>query len=391
MEWLLKIVEGPMKGAEIALVEGVTVAFGSGDDCDIVVRDATVPARACEFVSDATGVRIAVGGGAAEPLPSFEVRSFGTTSFAVGPVSGEWLELLRPARAVASESAPPAAPAAVPAPAPASEEEAPPSCRRAGCLLVTLLLLVLAAVLVWLFWPWLRERGRILANRPSASPAAVSVIRLPLSEIARQHGLSLTNGPTAAPLLVGNLRRRTERLAVRALALASDPSVRFDLTDDETLLASSSELVFACSDGALKVDAAADRSVTLSGYAPSFRALESALRALNADVRGIEKVDTSRVRIGGAAPEAVAKTPFVREELPGERPVVAIPAHTPEPAAARRDYPIAGILTAPYPCVVMRSGLRLVEGAQIGEAVLVKIEADRLLLQEGSGVVEWRP
>ena len=45
MSFLLKIVEGPNKGAEIALVEGVAVTFGKGDDCDIVIADSTMPAE----------------------------------------------------------------------------------------------------------------------------------------------------------------------------------------------------------------------------------------------------------------------------------------------------------------------------------------------------------
>jgi hypothetical protein len=43
MNFLLKIVEGPNKGAEIALVEGVAVTFGKTDDCDIMLADATFP------------------------------------------------------------------------------------------------------------------------------------------------------------------------------------------------------------------------------------------------------------------------------------------------------------------------------------------------------------
>ena len=43
MNFLLKIVEGPNKGAEIALVEGVAVTLGKGDDCDIVLADPTLP------------------------------------------------------------------------------------------------------------------------------------------------------------------------------------------------------------------------------------------------------------------------------------------------------------------------------------------------------------
>jgi len=410
-----------MKGAEIALVEGVAVSFGSGDDCDVIVQDATVPAKACEFEVDASGVRIAVGGGSAETLPPFEVRSFGTTSFAVGPVDGEWQELIKPVRPAIEradpedkDGKPPSDSTTAPQASDADGEAATSS--KSPYLLLAVILLFVAAVVVllaWLFWP------RIVEKYPEAESARVAVVEkvgswtcpcrtqsssiLPaapspsLADLAKQHGLTLERSNPANPsnLLRGNLTRRTERLAVRALALAADPNVKFDLTDDETLLSAASELLFACSDGALKVESASNRAVTISGFAPSRGALERAIRALNADVKGIEKLDASRVKVGGTAPAAVVGTPFVREQPPGEHPVVAIPAHTPNPplpkAKKQRDYPIAGILTVPYPCVVMRNGVRLVEGAQIGGVVLVKIEADKLTLRDGNQDIEWRP
>ena len=42
MNFLLKIVEGPMKGAEVALVAGTRLKVGSADSCDIVLADATL-------------------------------------------------------------------------------------------------------------------------------------------------------------------------------------------------------------------------------------------------------------------------------------------------------------------------------------------------------------
>jgi len=45
----------------------------------------------------------------------------------------------------------------------------------------------------------------------------------------------------------------------------------------------------------------------------------------------------------------------------------------------------------PYPCVVLRTGLRLAEGAQIGTATIVRIEADRLILRDGKTEFAWRP
>ena len=91
MNFLLKIVEGPNKGAEIALVEGVAVTLGKGDDCDIVLADPTMPDAPLSVEASADGV--VVGG---EPLESFSVKTFGATSFAVGPADAPWGELKWP-------------------------------------------------------------------------------------------------------------------------------------------------------------------------------------------------------------------------------------------------------------------------------------------------------
>ena len=75
MNFLLKIVEGPNKGAEIALVEGVAVTLGKGDDCDIVLADPTMPDAPLSVEASADGVT--VGG---EPLEPFSVKTFGSIS-----------------------------------------------------------------------------------------------------------------------------------------------------------------------------------------------------------------------------------------------------------------------------------------------------------------------
>ena len=47
MNVLLKIVQGPNAGAEIALAEGMTVSLGKGDSCDILLADLSLPEVAC--------------------------------------------------------------------------------------------------------------------------------------------------------------------------------------------------------------------------------------------------------------------------------------------------------------------------------------------------------
>ena len=434
MGFLLKIVEGPMRGAEIALVEGLRVSVGSGDDCDIVLADGSLPAHAFELDVTATSVTL-VRGDETQALTPFEVVDVGTTAFAVGPAEGEWPEnLARVARArpvadaTGAKPGEPAADATGAKPGAATEKTAdrvtgakpssgeggarpdeagasPASraCRRGrgfGCLVVVVLLLLLVGLL-YFFWPRVRaacpaaETARVAVVEQSlhawgwakglcreiharcAKPAPAVVPGPSLAEIAAQHGLALgeRNG---APLLAGNLRRRTERLAIRSLALADSPNVRFDLTDDESLKAAADELLFVVTEGALKAVAASNRVVTLTGRIPTSAALEKAVRALNADVKGIARLVTDGVSVGGPLPTATA-----------DEPATAPKRRVAKPSAP--DYPIAGILTAPYPCVVLRNGTRLTEGASLGTAVLVTIAADKLTLKDGGSVIEWKP
>ena len=405
MNWLLKIVEGPLKGAEVALVDGRRVSLGSDDACDIVVGDAALAAQACELDVSETGVTVLTPDGAATALKPFEVRTFGTTAFAVGPVDQPWGDLVYPPPEAPDAPVPaPSEPSAEPEAAepPPAEAEAAPK-RRHGCLgtvLVLLLLLVGALALlhcrrasIEARWP---QVARFRAEVESAvqgqwgrcfgtarAPAAPVAKGPSLPELAAQHGLAFveTNGVRQ---LAGNVRRRTERLAIRALALADDPSVQFDLTDDETLRASADELLFVVTEGALKATAASNRVVTLAGYAPSAAKLERALRALAADVPGIERAETKAVQVGGPAPAGT-----VAAEAAPDAPKVSRPHAGQE--RKRAVEPIAGILMHPYPCVVLRTGLRLAEGAQIGTATIVRIEADRLVLRDGKTEFAWRP
>lgn len=450
MGFLLKIVEGPMKGAEIALVEGLRVSVGSGDDCDIVLADGSLPAHAFELDVTATSVTL-VRGDETQALTPFEVVDVGTTAFAVGPAEGEWPEnLARVARArpvadaTGAKPGEPAAdatgrlaadatsakPSAAGANSGAATEKtadratgakpssgeggarpdeagaSPAPCARRrgrgfGCLAVVVLLLLLAG-LFYFFWPRVRaacpaaETTRVsvvehslrawdgakglcrVAYARCAKPAPVAAAPGPsLAEIAAQYALTLTERD-GAPLLTGNVRRRTERLAIRSLALADSPNVRFDLTDDESLKAAADELLFVVTEGALKAVAASNRVVTLTGRIPTSAALEKAVRALNADVKGIARLVTDGVSVGGPLPTATT-----------DEPATAPKRRVAKPSAP--DYPIAGILTAPYPCVVLRNGTRLTEGASLGTAVLVTIAADKLTLKDGGSVIEWKP
>lgn len=418
--WLLKIVEGPAAGAEVALVHGTRVTVGPTDDCDIVLPDAALPTFSLDVAG--TGVTLVTAAGEARALRPFEIEAFGTTAFAFGPGEGPWQPLVRrsdPAPSAAPEETPSPAPATSPASphgadapdahpaapddAPAAPDDAPAAPARnrrawgCGCLAAALVILVLLLVAGWFFraplanrFPavaaqvekasaavrgWCGAKKSAQADAPNAAPT--------LAVLVEQYGLERAE-KDGRPLLKGNVKRRTERLAIRSVALAEDPRTAFDLTDDETLKASADELLFVVTEGALKATAASNRVVSLAGYAPSTDQLARAVRALNQDVPGIDRLDTAAVQVGGMPAAAVAQTKFAAA---APKPPVAATAG----AVARRDYPIAGIVTKPFPLVVMRNGLRLAEGAQIGTAVIERIEADRLVLRDGKSTFEWEP
>ena len=408
MNWLLKIVEGPQRGAEIALVGGRRTSFGSDDACDLVVVDSSVPAKAFELdVSDAA-VTLLVPGEEAKVLPPFEVRQFGATAIAVGPADRPWDALVYPKAEPETPAPPPEATPAEPqtptegAGTDTASEAVATSHRGRGCLVAAFaaaLLLLLVIVLLWFFWtpfaqacPWAeRARARAVAvfsGKPPADPTSAtgaSDETASLAQLAKQYALELveTNGVRK---LAGNLARRTERQAIRALALAAEPTVQFDLTDDETLLASANELLFVVTEGALKAASASNRVVELTGYVANAAKLEQALRALSLDVPGVARCETGNVQVGGTPPAKVDPTDPTRTVVAAVEP----PRIEAKPVP-RKELPIAGILLKPYPSVVMRGGLRLAEGAQIGTAVIVRIEADKLVLREGTQEFEWKP
>ena len=55
------------------------------------------------------------------------------------------------------------------------------------------------------------------------------------------------------------------------------------------------------------------------------------------------------------------------------------------------EFPVCGILTSPYPCLVMSNGMRILEGAPFADGVIVKIEADRVVFTNSTGSVVWKP
>ena len=409
MNFLLKIVEGPNKGAEIALVENIAVTLGKADDCDIILADPTLPDA--PFRLEATAAGVTLDGEAIEP---FHVKSAGSTAFAVGPSDAAWGELVWPQ----TESAPTAEeheaadagrgdeaaasggdlprPPAEPEPA----EAAPEKHRRGwlGCLVLLIVILLLLLGAAWFFRDALRPRVEALWGRLTGKVAVLaadadgepSQDKCPrsgdaLSAIAAKYGLSLTND-AGRVTLSGNFRTRAERLTATAEAYESQPGVELDLSDDESFRTAAEDALFTLTEGALKVSAATNRYLTIVGSSLSAIALKKTLEALNADLPRLRDVDVSGVRLGLIAAQT-GESIDPETGLPVARPA----RRKPKVANQKPNIPVCGILTMPYPCLVMRNGARIFEGATVGDSVIMKIEADSVTVTNANGRFTWKP
>lgn len=408
MNFLLKIVEGPNRGAEIALVEGVAVTLGKGDECDIVLADSTMPEEplSIEAADDAVTVN-------GERLEQFAVKTIGATSFAVGPADSPWGELKWPKKEDISRKD------AEPAEAQSGEDE---SSRRdaeaqsaeeeeenlrdsapqreekkrhgcLGCLLWAVLLVLLLAALAWLFRATVRpyaEKALAYARESlhlggwTGGSGIGAALPMTLSEVASSYGLELEENDGLAKLS-GNLKTRAERLRATAEAYEARPGVDLDLSDDESFKASADDALFTITEGAIKVVAATNRVLSIAGTSSSPVALKRILESLNNDLPKLRDVDAAGV-VYGKVPGNAAGDNDDGEALIGV-------THAKRRAARAKDpsLPVCGILTTPYPCLVMRDGSRVLEGASLGGNVIVKIEADAVTVTNATGRFTWKP
>ena len=399
MKFLLKIVQGPNAGAEIALVEGVRVTLGSADSCDIVLADPTLAAEACAIEASDDSVVLSVPGSEPESLAPLQVRSFGSTALAVGPADAPWGPLVWEAPAggdaaaagtdeARSPSAPPkaeesgdasgsSAPGSDNAEGAESRPAATPSRgrgRRVGCLVLLLLALLFSAWLLTRRWRTASESPAAFAS-PKPPPAESSS---GVADIATRYGLVLveTNGTT---LVRGDFATRAKRIAATAELYEAQPGVALDLADRETLFTAVSDLLQAATDNALAVSDITNRVVVLAGRAPDPAALHAWREALLADVPRLAGADTAAV---------VLDSP------------VSVPANNSSPVTRRSSLapkapriPLRCILLQPYPCLVLQDGQRLLEGAEVADGYKIsKITFDRILFRRGDEEeLEWTP
>lgn len=392
MGFLLKIVEGPNKGAEVALVEGVAVTLGKGDDCDIVLADTTLPDSPVAI--EASEAAVTLDGERIEPL---HVRTLGATSLAVGPADSAWGELVWPqkedkGRNAGDEGREDDGPSQAASPAPPPEEppaeKAPAEKKRrrglAGCLVVVLLAAIVLAAVWWFFG------GRIVefVERRANAAKEVVVPKATLADVADKYSLDVEQRD-GRDVLVGNLKTRAERLAATAEAYEARPGVEVDLSDDESFRASAVDALFTLTEGSIEVVAATNRVVELSGLSRSPASLERVLKALNADLPKMRGFDVSRVKFSGAVADVVGEQAGQGGEPLGLS--TSTQSGGARKSAPSLNFPVCGILMTPYPCLVMRNGSRVLEGASVGESVILKIEADAVTVSNSMGVVTWKP
>ncbi len=393
MNFLLKIVEGPNKGAEVALVEGVAVTLGRRDDCDIILADQTLPDAPVKIEPSATGVKV---DGAA--LAPFEVKTLGATSFAVGPADAPWGELVWPRKAEEAgekpkEDTPVAEIPQEKAPESAPQEEKKEEKRHGGflgCIVMLALLLVVLAALGWFFRDKIRETGvfkSISAPAEDESAETAAQPQVTLSTIAGKYGLSFSEEGDV-PVISGNLKTRRERLQVIAEVYQLRPGTELDLSDDESFRASAEDALFNVTEGALKVAAATNRVLSVSGKVASPAALERMVRALAADLPKMRDIDVEGVAFSRAAASIESEGDAETEDGSGTL-VAAVSAAPAQPSVP--EIPVCGIMTVPYPYLVMRDGRRVMEGAAIGDSVILKIEADSVTLTNSMGRIVWKP
>ena len=387
MNRILKIVGGPLKGAEIALVAGMKVKVGSGDDCDVIVSDPTLEKFAFELDIAEDEVTLTLPDGAARTLLDFEVREFGSSAFAVGPAEGVWQEVVWPEKRdqgsgigdqeagtseeVEGEVPPKADPLkGAEDDRPETEEEKKPS-RVSWLAALVLAVAVIALLVALVLWRGCVPDREIEANAPG------------LAEIAEKYALKVveTDGKT---VVAGDFRTRGERLRAAAEVYSARPGADLNFADDESMRSGAEDLLQLVTEGRIEVVAVSNRLVTLKGYAASSEALRDILVALDADVPHVERVDCTGVTCGSGAEAA--------EDLPTFPPV---PGAKPRPRRAKSavspNLPVCGILTTPYRCLILKDGSRILEGGEFGGCIVERISADAVTLRNAAGAFEWRP
>ena len=392
MSALLKIVQGPNAGAEIALPDGIEITLGKADTCDIVLADPTLPDAPLALSATAEGVTLD-----GTPLEPLHVRLFGSTAFAVGPSDTAWPSLVwpapeSPAPAVEPETGsagvPPAEPPA-PTPAPPPPPALAPSKPRRSLLARLLVPLAVLFVAVLLLVLLLSRCTR--APAPATDPAAAEAEhRQKLADFATRYNLTL-DATASRPSFTGNFATRAERLEATARLYEAFPGAALDLTDDESIRTAVADSLYTLGESALSIASVSDRTVTLAGATVSPATLSAAIEALRSDIPRLTAVEASSVTFRAPAsairPAAVA----AEAEAAAETAIRRRRLSRASSSSANAPFQVCGILSTPYPCLVLQNGARVFPGATLGGSVVQSITPDSVVLATTNGTFTWKP
>ena len=251
-------------------------------------------------------------------------------------------------------------------------------------------------VLAWLFRATVRPyaekvlayaRESLHVGGGTGGAGMGAALPMTLSEVASSYGLELEENNGQAKLS-GNLKTRAERLRATAEAYEARPGVDLDLSDDESFRAAADDALFTITEGAMKVVAATNRVLSIAGTSPSPFALKRILESLSADLPKLRDIDATGVAYGMVPGNEKSEE---GDSDDGETPIGVFHARRRTSKAKEPSLPVCGILTAPYPCLVMRDGSRVLEGAALDGNVIVKIEADAVTVTNATGRFTWKP
>lgn len=401
MSFLLKIVQGPNAGAEVALTEGVTLSFGTSTECDIVLNDASLAPQAFEL--EITQERVVfIQNGRTLKLDPYHVKFVGTTALVVGPLEGGWKDLLWPdlTATTTTDATETAEDSLV--------EEAPPqgSPKRSRMwrILICLLLLLLGGAIGFAFWKypdgskaitlrswtWVKTTCGALFSSDEPTPATTTTTpKVSLDAVAKAYGFTVSQ-QGAMTIATGDFKTRVDRLTATAKAYAAHPGLQLDFSDEETLKTAMEQQLDLLTEGRLQVVRVEGRKVSLSGTVASEAALKRYLTSIQTDVPKVQAMDCSQVVVPVHPPVV---TPTVAKRVSKKPPKVASAPTKPTTSTQSKhpEMPVVGILSVPYPCLVLSDGSRAMEGARFNQYVIETIAADHVILRGEQGSFVWRP
>ena len=357
MNVLLKIIAGPNTGAEVILPEGVRISLGRSDDCDIILADDTLPAKACEIEASSSAAEIFNYDGTDESLKFFHVKHLSQVSaIAIGPETGEWEALVYSAK---KEEASPSE--EEPQVSQASPEPFKP--KRKCSFKILLAIVMLGAAMVFFF-------GMNFSEEVSLEPIEDKVIdpMEGLLEMAGRYNLSVSE-TSGAVVVSGVLPTQKDRIAATAEAYRTMKGIKLEIGDDESISHGAAETLRLVGAFGLSVEGAKGGRLSLKGAIAGKEDLMRALEAIRAEVPYLKDIVCSNVMVACDLPDRVP----VKVEL--RQPQIKV----------------AGIIAYPHPCIVLKDGTRLAEGAEIGGFSIEKISAESVLVRSAEGVIKWQP